>query len=86
MISETYALAHTLDPNQPSVVAKLRPSFLSRSRYLSRHIQKIVTALNKAIEKHIQRQKLAILTTEQLRDIGISQSQAIEEAGKPFWR
>jgi len=45
-----------------------------------------MAAFNKAIEKHIQRQRLTNLTTEQLRDIGITHSQAIEEAGKPFWR
>jgi len=93
MISETYPLAHTLVPNSPSATAKLRTLLLGRSRSSSRYIQRVVAALNKvmaafnkAIEKHIQRQRLTNLTTEQLRDIGITHSQAIEEAGKPFWR
>mgnify|MGYP000580120896 CR=1 FL=1 len=93
MLSETYKLPHTLVPNPPSATAKLRTLLLCRnwssSRYIPRVVavlNKVMAAFNKAIEKHIQRQKLTSLTTEQLRDIGITHSQAIEEAGKPFWR
>ena len=33
-----------------------------------------------------QRQALLNLTDEQLDDIGVSREEAIQEAGKPFWK
>jgi uncharacterized protein YjiS (DUF1127 family) len=35
--------------------------------------------------KHKSRQTLRNLTREQLRDIGISQYEALREANRPFW-
>lgn len=32
------------------------------------------------------RKVLLTLTDRQLRDVGLSREQALEEAGKPFWR
>ena len=86
MISEHYTVTHTLGSHQRNIVAKRRILFQSKRGAFIFHIQSAFSRLNKTIEKHLQRQKLAKLTTEQLRDIGITRAQAIEEARKPFWR
>ena len=38
------------------------------------------------MERAAQRRQLMFMEDSQLRDIGISRSEAIREAGKPFWK
>ncbi len=38
------------------------------------------------LKRAAQRRELMFMDDDQLRDIGISRSEAMREAGKPFWR
>ena len=42
--------------------------------------------LRGAVRRWRERRLLEVLDDRMLRDIGISRSQALAEAGKPFWR
>jgi uncharacterized protein YjiS (DUF1127 family) len=44
------------------------------------------TLLGRWIERARQRQALAALSDYELRDIGITRTDAAREAGKPFWK
>jgi uncharacterized protein YjiS (DUF1127 family) len=46
----------------------------------------LVAWIRSALERSKQRRALAELDDRALRDIGISRSEALYEAGKPFWR
>lgn len=43
-------------------------------------------ALRAALRRRRQRQQLAVLSDAILKDIGLSRSEALEEARKPCWR
>ena len=48
-------------------------------------IQQLMATITLWRQRSRQRQQLANLSTQQLRDIGISADQADREASKPFW-
>jgi len=44
------------------------------------------TLISRWIERARQRQALAALNDRELRDIGITRSEAVRETEKPFWK
>ncbi|MBF0288404.1 MAG: DUF1127 domain-containing protein [SAR324 cluster bacterium] len=54
------------------------------------HVKSVITQMMKTIltweERNRQRKVLSTLSDYELRDIGISRTNAIVEANKPFWK
>ncbi|MEP9389370.1 DUF1127 domain-containing protein [Mesorhizobium sp. KR9-304] len=46
---------------------------------------RVVTMIEMAVERHRSRHALMELSDAQLKDIGISRSEAFREANRPFW-
>lgn len=71
----------TLDA--PYTVKEVRRRLAAKLRIL---LPKIKNAIYLWKERARQRRALAQLSNYQLKDIGLSRSDAINEAGKPFWK
>ncbi|WGF89977.1 DUF1127 domain-containing protein [Marinivivus vitaminiproducens] len=68
----------------PSVSRQVEASFGPFD--LQRHIDRWLEPLLVAMDRYRQRRTLAELDEHMLKDIGISRSEADQEAAKPFWR
>jgi uncharacterized protein YjiS (DUF1127 family) len=49
-------------------------------------VNNILTKLNLFIRRYRTRKQLEKLSPEQLRDVGLSREQVLEESQKPFWK
>jgi len=49
-------------------------------------VQNVVPVFRRWIRNYRSRQQLLSLDRNQLKDIGVSRSEALEEARKPFWK
>lgn len=47
---------------------------------------RLLRTLTRWIERHQQRKQLAQMEDHLLKDIGLSRSDALQEAQKPFWK
>jgi len=65
--------------NPNAVRAGARPEVVSR-------LYRFVRLISWVTERQRQRRALLALDDNQLRDIGVSRRQALEEGRKPFWR
>jgi uncharacterized protein YjiS (DUF1127 family) len=75
--NKTY-LAITIDPVPTSLAKSRRPRAFSLSYWVALAIW--------CRERRRQRKALLDLDDRMLADVGITKSQAIEEASKPFWK
>lgn len=57
-----------------------------RTRSFTRILLVAWTAADECLERRRQRLALREMSEHMLRDIGLSRSQAYNEAAKPFWR
>ncbi|WP_250656238.1 DUF1127 domain-containing protein [Alkalimarinus coralli] len=71
----------TLDA--PHTLQKMKRQLKVKLRIL---LPKLKNAIYLWKERARQRRALAQLSNYQLKDIGLSRSDAINEAGKPFWK
>ncbi|GHD09903.1 DUF1127 domain-containing protein [Tianweitania populi] len=56
-----------------------------RSRSFGEVMMRVLNAIDIRLERQRSRRDLLELTDEQLKDIGLSRSQAHEEAYRPLW-
>ena len=68
----------TLQATRPQSAASIPSPIQALSRLAS-----VLAAWQR---RHAERRRLATLSNELLRDIGISRADALVEAGKPFWK
>lgn len=62
------------------------PGRAARTRRRLTTFQRLLLILQEWHFRHRSRVKLASLDDRMLRDIGITRTEALQEAGKPFWR
>jgi uncharacterized protein YjiS (DUF1127 family) len=78
---------HTILPNGKSDDAARPPILLSSDMYRPIQIlRKVAQTLAFWSARSRQRQALARLDEDRLRDIGVNRYDAMREAEKPFWR
>ena len=61
-------------------------SFSFSTRWIRVRFERFLSLLQEFHAAATQRKALSQLTDDQLKDIGISRVDAMQEAGKPFWK
>jgi len=72
-----------IDTNDTS--EKISPERVIETPKKKNLIERIFSTLLLWQQNYASRRELAILSQQQLKDIGINRSEALEEARKPFW-
>jgi len=57
-----------------------------KQRFIESVVQNVMPVFRRWIRNYRSRQQLLSLDRNQLKDIGVSRSEALEEARKPFWK
>ena len=73
-------------PARPITANIPSPSDAARPRRFRDMVSAVLRRVELWIERRRQRHMLFELTDDQLRDIGLSRSEAFREASTPFWR
>lgn len=67
-------------------IQRARRPHRSGARSLSSGLEAATDLLLTWLDRYAQRRQLARLDPRMLKDIGVSQAEAVAEARKPFWR
>jgi uncharacterized protein YjiS (DUF1127 family) len=75
-----------MDGNPPLDLVLSASRAATRRAEAKRPVATALRVLSVWIERARQRRRLAVLSDQSLKDIGVSRCDALHEASKPFWR